>query len=274
MLFSVLIDRATDPLVRWWLPYLARCWCPGLAGGLGVGTLSGLGGERRLRSGGGDRSAGPGRAPDISPRPGGEGRQWRLATVGAVLLPLEVAGFVTGLACVLLAARISVWNFALGIANGVCFLVLFAQAQIYANGALQLVFIGLGISGWIGWLRGRRDDGSFSVRATPALAWLIGFPVTVLVAGALYWLLIVRAASQQPVWDAATTASSLLAQVLLNRRWVGTWLVWIVTDVALVGLYASVHLWLTAALYVVFTGVAIGGLAAWRRAVGRGAVRA
>lgn len=28
----------------------------------------------------------------------------------------------------LLAARISVWNFALGIANGVCFLVLFVQA--------------------------------------------------------------------------------------------------------------------------------------------------
>lgn len=190
-----------------------------------------------------------------------------------MLSPLEVAGVVTGLACVLLAARISVWNFALGIANGVCFLVLFAQAEIYANGGLQLVFIGLGISGWIGWLRGgRRDDGSVSVRATPARVWLIGLPVTVLVAGALYWLLIATAASQQPAWDAATTASSLLAQVLLNRRWVGTWLVWIVTDVALVGLYASVQLWLTAALYVVFTGVAIGGLAAWRRAMDRAAV--
>lgn len=210
----------------------------------------------------------------ISPFLGGEACCWWLASVEVVLSPLEVAGFITGLACVLLAARISVWNFALGIANGVCFLVLFAQAQLYANGGLQLVFIGLGISGWIGWLRGRRDDGSVSVRATPARAWLIGLPVTALVAGALYWLLIVRAASQQPVWDAATTASSLLAQVLLNRRWVGTWLVWIVTDVALVGLYASVHLWLTAALYVVFAGVAIGGLATWRRAMDRAVVMA
>lgn len=185
---------------------------------------------------------------------------------------VEVAGFVTGLACVLMAARISVWNFALGIANGLCFLVIFAQAQIYANAGLQVVFIGLGISGWLGWLRGRRDDGSVAVRPTPRLAWVVGVPATVAVAGALYALLTATAASQQPVWDAATTATSLLAQVLLNRRWVGTWVVWIVTDVALVGLYAGVQLWLTAALYAVFTGVAVSGLLTWRRAADRRAV--
>ena len=67
-----------------------------------------------------------------------------------------------------------------------------------------------------------------------------------------------------------TTAASLLAQVMLNRKWRGTWLVWIVTDVALVGLYASLGLWLTAALYAVFTAIAVSGWVHWSRVMRTG----
>ena len=35
------------------------------------------------------------------------------------------------------------------------------------------------------------------------------------------------------------TTGSLVAQYMLNRRWLETWLVWIAVDVAYVGLYLS-----------------------------------
>ncbi|HCX85033.1 MAG TPA: nicotinamide mononucleotide transporter [Micrococcales bacterium] len=200
----------------------------------------------------------------------------------------EIAGFVSGLTCVLLAARISVWNFPAGILNSALFLVLFARAGLYANAALQVVFLALGVAGWVGWARARRrpapegerrageaheartPDGEVPVRPAPRLAWWVGIPAALAVAVGLVALLRTTDASTQPVWDAATTASSLLAQVFLNRRWTGTWPVWIATDVALVGLYASVGLWLTAVLYVVFTGIAASGWRSWRRAARAG----
>ncbi|TNU77357.1 nicotinamide mononucleotide transporter [Miniimonas arenae] len=191
----------------------------------------------------------------------------------------EIAGFVSGLACVLLAARRAVWNFPVGIVNSTLFLVLFARTGIYANAALQIVFLALGVAGWVDWARARNrapanggaHDGEVPVRPAPRLAWWVGIPAALAVAVGLVLLLRSTGASTQPVWDAVTTASSLLAQVFLNRRWVGSWPVWVATDVALVGLYASVGLWLTAALYVVFTGIAVSGWVGWRQAARTGA---
>lgn len=180
----------------------------------------------------------------------------------------EIAGFVTGLACVFLAARRNVWNFPIGIVNAALFLVLFARTGIFANAGLQVVFLVLSALGWWEWARARGagPDGEVPVRPAPHLAWWVGIPAALAVALVLAVLLRSTHASTQPVWDATTTAASLLAQVFLNRRWIGSWPVWVATDVALVGLYASVGLWLTAALYVLFTALAISGWVTWRRA--------
>lgn len=72
--------------------------------------------------------------------------------------------------------------------------------------------------------------------------------------------------STVPFWDALTTSSSLLAQTMLGRKWIGNWWVWIATDVVLVGLYASQGLWLTAVLYVGFVALCVQGLREWSAA--------
>ena len=67
---------------------------------------------------------------------------------------LEILGFATGAACVWLATRQNVWNFPIGIANNVAFLVLFATHGLYADAALQVLFGVIGVAGWWSWLRG------------------------------------------------------------------------------------------------------------------------
>ena len=65
--------------------------------------------------------------------------------------------------------------------------------------------------------------------------------------------------------DAGTTAASLVAQYMLNRRWLQNWFVWIAVDVVYIGLYGYKGLWITAALYLGFLAVCAGGFRAWRR---------
>jgi nicotinamide mononucleotide transporter len=66
----------------------------------------------------------------------------------------EVLGFATGAACVLLVIDENIWNFPVGLANNVFFLVLFWSARLYGDMALQFLYLALGVAGWRRWARG------------------------------------------------------------------------------------------------------------------------
>src|SRR5262245_27625340 len=76
----------------------------------------------------------------------------------------ELLGFVTGGACVWLTVRRHVLNFPVGIANSALFLVLFTSARLWADAALQIMFIALGIAGWWQWVRSRGGRDEIRVR--------------------------------------------------------------------------------------------------------------
>lgn len=177
---------------------------------------------------------------------------------------MQILGFATGAACVVLAARRNVWTYPIGIANNVVFLAVFVPAGLYASAALQLVYLVLGVHGWIRWTRGVEHDRGYVAR-TPrrAVPWLIA--VAIVGTAVLTWVLATFTDSQVAVADAATTSASLVAQYMLNRKWIENWGVWIAVDVAFVGLSIATGLWIIAALYALFIVLCIGGWRGWTR---------
>ncbi|MBF9223973.1 nicotinamide riboside transporter PnuC [Hymenobacter ruricola] len=181
--------------------------------------------------------------------------------------PLEVAGVVTGVACVWLAARNSILNFPIGILNGGLYLVVFWQSRLYSDAGLQLAFVALLVYGWARWLHGGAGAEAAPLPITrtpgPVAGWLAA-------AGLLYaagagFLFAEHTNAALPYWDSSTTAISLAAQLLLSRRHLENWLLWIGVDVAYVGMYWHRELYLTSGLYVVFLGLAAYGYWQWRR---------
>lgn len=187
---------------------------------------------------------------------------------------LEIFGFVSGVACVALAARRNVLNYPVGVISALVFMVVFFRVQLYADLGLQLVYIVLGVTGWITWQRSKAVDERIATIRTP---WRV-VPLLVLafVAMAVILTLVLMSFtdSTTPVADAATVASSLVAQFMLNRRWIETWFVWIATDIALIGLFIVKGLWITSALYLVFIALCVLGYRTWRRAPHEIAARA
>jgi nicotinamide mononucleotide transporter len=177
---------------------------------------------------------------------------------------MQIVGFATGAACVILAARRNVWTYPVGIANNLVFLVVFVPAGLYAAAGLQLVYLAFGVHGWIRWTRGAEHDRTYIAR-TPrrAVPWLIG--AGVVGTAALAWVLATFTDSQVALADAATTSASLVAQYMLNRKWRENWFVWIGVDVAFVALSIATGLWIIAGLYALFVGLCIGGWVGWRR---------
>ncbi len=188
------------------------------------------------------------------------------ATKRAPLGMTEVLGFVTGAVCVLLVVEENIWNWPIGIANSVLFFVLFLQSRLYGDMALQVVYVVLGFLGWYQWLYGGKNRTELKVSRVPLWEALVVAGVGVAgTAGMTAFF--VRVNDAAPFLDALTTVLSLLAQYLLTRKRLENWYVWIAADVIYVWLYVHRGLHLTAVLYLIFIGMCLAGLAAWRRSL-------
>jgi nicotinamide mononucleotide transporter len=174
----------------------------------------------------------------------------------------ELLGFLTGGVCVWLVVRESIWNWPIGLANNVVFLVLFWRSRLYADAGLQVVYFALGAYGWWNWLLGGARQNRLEISRTKRWEWMVLLVAVPLATVGLRSVLI-AANGAAPLADAVTTVLSLAAQFLLCRKRIEHWWIWIVTDVLYVPLYLNRALPLTAFLYGVFLIMCVIGLRQW-----------
>jgi len=177
---------------------------------------------------------------------------------------IEAFGFVTGAVNVWLLARQNIWNWPIGIANNLAYLLLFATSGLYGDAGLQVVYITLGIYGWRIWLHGGTGPRLPVVR-TPARVWNYLAPATLLAVLGLRWFLARFTDSTVPGWDGLTTALSLAATYGQCRKLLESWWIWILADLVYIPLYIYKGLRLTSVLYFVFLLLCIFGLRQWMR---------
>lgn len=183
------------------------------------------------------------------------------------LLPItmtEALGFLSGVVCVWLIVKENVWNWPVGIANNIFYVVVFWRARLFADMSLQFVYIALGCLGLYRWLYGGRQHDELQISRIKVKAGVYagifaGFAISL----ATFYLRRVQDAA--PFLDACTAVLSVCAQYLLTKKILENWWLWIATDAISVGLYLYKSLALTAMLYLIFLVMCITGLVQWRR---------
>jgi nicotinamide mononucleotide transporter len=176
----------------------------------------------------------------------------------------ETLGFLTGVVCVWLIVKENIWNWPIGIANNVFFVIVFWRTRLFADMALQFVYIVLGFLGWYRWLYGGKEKGDLPIsRITRKTAIYVGIFVGSSVTGLMLYLRGIGDAA--PFLDACTAVLSICAQYLLTKKIIENWWLWIITDILSVGLYLYKDLALTALLYAIFLAMCITGLVQWVR---------
>jgi nicotinamide mononucleotide transporter len=179
----------------------------------------------------------------------------------------EALGFLTGVLNVWLLARQNIWNWPIGIANNLLYLVVFIGAGLYGDAALQVVFALMNGYGWWHWLRPGAGRKELSVSLTEARTWMWLAPATVVGAALLALFLKRFTDSTVPGWDGVTTALSLAATYGQTRKLLESWWLWIAANLIYIPLYVYKDLRLTSLLYLIFLLLCVLGLREWRKAL-------
>jgi nicotinamide mononucleotide transporter len=179
---------------------------------------------------------------------------------------LECVAFVLALAMVAANMRVHAVAWPLAISSSLLYALLFADSKLYGEASLQLVFVGLALWGWWQWLHGRSGDGAaLRVHRLAPGGRLRALALTLL-AWPLLALSLARLTDSDVPWlDALPSVASITGQVLLGRKLVENWLVWLVVNVFSVALFAYKGLWLTVILYALFAVLSWFGWHAWQR---------
>lgn len=211
-----------------------------------------------------------------------------IGTGGYDLSWIEAIGTLAGLLCIWLASLEKIGNYALGLINVTLFAIIFFQIQLYASLLLQLFFFVANIYGWYAWSRQTSGNQSLlQIRWLPlpkAIAWLViiiaaiglmtifidpvfaflaRVAVTVMQSMGVNITLPEHQPDAYPFWDSCMMVMSIVAMILMTRKYVENWLLWTVINIISVVIFALQGVYAMSLEYLILTFIALNGSRMW-----------
>lgn len=202
---------------------------------------------------------------------------------------IEAIGTLCGLLCIYLASLEKSINYLFGLLNVSLFAIIFFQIHLYSSLLLQIFFFIANIYGWYAWTRVQPEtqETALKIRWMPlnhqikwAVISVIGIllltvfidPVFSGLTSIMVHLLNLFGANitmpvldpdAYPFWDACMTILSVVAQLLMTRKFVENWLLWVVINVISVAIFTLQGVYAMAIEYTILTFIAINGTRIW-----------
>lgn len=193
--------------------------------------------------------------------------------LGTAVTWLELIAFVLAIANIACNVSEIHWAWPLTFITSLLYAWLFFASQLYGEAGVNIFFATSAIWGWLQWLRGVRPTQDSAKESTPPAPLAVasldaqGWRTTLL-AWALLWaacsvLLHAITDSNVPIIDGFVTAGSLVGTILLGRKYIENWPLWLIVNAVSIALFVYKDLHLTAILYALFMGLAIWGWRVW-----------
>lgn len=181
---------------------------------------------------------------------------------------VEWLGMVTGMLGVWLSIKekVAAWSFFL-----ICYTSYTYIGYLFGLKAfmgMNVIFVGISIYGWWKWATANEVDTPplKPTRTCPRHWPAVG--LFIVLGTALVGLLLNQFDDAKLAYlDAFATCCALTAQWMLSRKYIETWIFWIVTDIIYLGIFLQGPSWPSVILFTVFIGLAIKGWKEWQISV-------
>ena len=174
---------------------------------------------------------------------------------------LEVTAAIFGLIYVLLAARQNFFCWMAGIANVLIFAWIFFNSKIYANMSLQIIYLIISIYGLYVWMSKKPNVAVKISKMDNSYRLLMVVFISILTA--ISYLILSNTNSTTLFVDSFTAAAGLIATWMQARKYIENWLFFIPTDIILTIMFYTQELYVTSALFAIYTLIAIGAYFNW-----------
>jgi len=186
---------------------------------------------------------------------------------------LEFFGVITGILGVYFAAKEKVINFYFIILSSIFYFAFFYQCRLYSFMILQLIYCLINIYGIYNWTK--RNEKQQTIKITALSNRQRAYIALSIVSVAVVWAYFVINISAKfpqyiekpayPYIDALITIASIAAQILLTRKKIDNWIIWIIADTTCVILYCKMEIYFTAILYACFLIIGTKAFISWRK---------
>lgn len=180
--------------------------------------------------------------------------------LGYQLSYLEFFASIISFLSIVLAAKGSIWNWLFGIIGQILFFILFMLNGLYGQMALQIVFTGFCIYGWISW--GKKEGKKIKIMSKKQLTWLSATLIILCLIGG-YALSFFQ--PQFALLDATVTIMSIAAIFFITKKYINAWVLWIILDILSIMLFGLKGIKLISIEYIFITFVAIFGYMNWKK---------
>lgn len=192
---------------------------------------------------------------------------------------VEFFGTMFTIWCVWLTAKAKILSWPVGIIGTLLYMFLFYQIGLYSDLFEQIYFLVTGFIGWWIWLRPRTEEstdlqkqlkiGTNTPKVNLVYICIVGigtFVLTYLAINLDNWFpKYFQEPASFPFLDAFTTSMSFVAQWLLAKKKVESWVLWIIVDIVGIWLYWVKGVKFISLEYLLFLLIATKGLLDWRR---------
>ena len=187
---------------------------------------------------------------------------------------------ITGVLCVVLVAKGSIWNYLFGLVNVSLYAYISYKASLYGDAALNaLYYLPMQFIGWWQWRRrgaamsaAEAGDSGVQVKAR-RFTWkqrtilFLGCAVAVVAVG----FLLKHVGDPQPFKDSTTTVLSIVAQMLMALAFMEQWALWIITNIVSVVMWCvcvsrgEAHAGVMVIMWVFYLLNFINGMRVWMK---------
>ncbi len=181
---------------------------------------------------------------------------------------LDILGFAVGIVYLILEYKASIWLWLASIIMPAVDMVLYYKAGLYADFGMAVYYCLAAVYGYLSWRFFRPGKGDGTQKERPVTRYrrehIIPSAAAALLLWAAIWFILVRFTdSTVPVADAFTTALSIVALWALARKYAEQWLIWLAVDLVCCILYVYKGIPFKAAIYGIYTVVAVLGYRKW-----------